>query len=210
MSDKQPFGKDYYDNGPASGLSNYVDYRWLGAPTIAACKRMAEYIGARPGDSIMDVGAAKGYYVRGFRESGFRAFGYDTSTWAVENCDETVREWMFKELPERAFDWIILKDICEHVRHCELAYLVGKLSLMASKGMLVIVPLAKETGGAYLREEDERDSTHVIRWTLIDWIRFLESNAHGFNVNASFHIEGIKPASRAVPHSTGFFTLFRP
>lgn len=207
MSDKQPFTEGYYLRAEGS---NYRNYRWLGEPTIAACKRIAEYIGARPGDSILDVGAALGMYVRGFRESGFRAFGFDVSEWAIANSDETIRQFMTLELPQRAFEWIQLKDVAEHVPDIELSKLVGKLSLMASRGMFFIVPLTKVNGGQYIREEDERDSTHVIRWTLVEWIRFLEDHAPGFNVNASFHIDGIKPASRITSHSTGFFTLFRP
>lgn len=204
------FGADYYLRGPETGLSNYTDYRWLEEKTVPACRKLMEYLGAHPGESVLDVGAARGFYVKALRRLGYRAYGCDVSEWAVSNCDPEVREWMSLTPPERAFDWAHLKDVCEHIPEQELARLVTQLNATITKGMLFIVPLAEFTGGPYLRAEDEMDATHLIRWTLEDWIAFLEDHARGFNVNASFNIHGLKPAAAAKRHSCGFFTLIRP
>lgn len=201
---------DYYLNGPASGLSNYVNYSWKPELTLPACRKIAEYLGARHGDSILDVGCSRGYYVKALRMLSFRAFGFDISEWAIENCDPEVKEWVSNEFPKRAFDWATLKDVAEHLSILHLSQMVTLLNLRITKGMLFIVPLASETNGPYVRREDEQDSTHVIRWTLDDWIAFLEGAAPDFNVNGSYNIHGIKPAAATSRHSCGFLTLIRP
>lgn len=207
---EETFDEAYYMNGLASGKSNYQNYRWMPELTVPACQRIAEYLGARPMERIIDIGCARGYFVKAFRQLGFRAFGHDISRWAIENCDPAVRSWVSNEFPKCSFDWAILKDLAEHVPLDALRELVGKLVNQVSKGMLFIVPLTHEHGGRYVRNEDEMDQTHVIRWTLDDWICFLEHHAPDFNVNASYNIHGIKPAASAVRHSCGFFTLIRP
>lgn len=206
----ETFDADYFLRGPETGKSNYRDYRFLPELTVPACRKVAEYLGMNGEDSIIDIGCARGFYVRGWRELGYRAFGYDISKWAIENCDPKVREWVSNEFPKRAFDWANLKDFAEHVPFQELSKLVESLNDKITKGMLFIVPLSARTGDPYVRAEDELDSTHLNRWTLTDWAEFLEVNAPDFNVNASYNIHGIKSASSQVRHSCGFFTLIRP
>lgn len=208
MSEK--YGEDYYIYGRIKGLSNYTNYRWMPERTVPACKKVMQYLGARPGESIVDIGAALGFYVRAFRELGLRAFGVDISEWALTNSDPLIREFMSRKLPKRAFDWAHLKDLAEHLPVGQLVRLVETLDQRISKGMLFIVPLAVKNGGSYVREEDEWDSTHIIRWTLHEWLCFMEDHAPGFNVNASYDIHGIKPASSLVKRSCGFLTLTRP
>lgn len=204
------FTEDYFMRGKAAGVSNYENYRWLPNLTIPACHRIVAYLGARVHDSFIDVGCSRGYYVRGLRETGMKAFGYDVSEWAIANSDPVVAEWVSSALPRRAFDWALLKDVCEHIERSDLICLINRLHETITKGMLFIVPLARISGGKYVRQEDEMDVTHVNRWTMEDWICFLEEHAPEFNVNASYHIHGIKPASQEVHHSCGFFTLIRP
>lgn len=205
-----PFDRDYFMDGINTGKSNYVEYSWKPLLTIPACQRVAEYLGMRPMDSIVDIGCARGFGVKAWRQLGYRAYGYDISRWAIGNCDPDVTEWVSNEFPSRSFDWANLKDLAEHVPMMELGRMINALSFKITKGMLFIVPLAEKTDGRYIRDEDEMDSTHLIRWTLDDWIDFLERHAPDFNVNASYNIHGIKPAASQVRHSCGFFTLIRP
>ncbi len=203
-----PYDSDYFLNGPGTGKSNYVDYQWRPGLTIPACRKIAQYLGIRNGDSLIDVGCSRGYYVKAFRELGYRAFGYDVSEWAIENCDPDVGEFVGRTLPKRAFDWATCKDVAEHLALGELKSLVSVLNERITRGMLFIVPLARR--GAYVRQEDENDITHIIRMDLDGWISLLEENAPDFNVNGSYNIHGIKPAAAEVWHSCGFLTLIRP
>ncbi len=204
------YGEDYFLRGPQTGQSNYVAYSWRPDLTIPACRKIMHYLGAHAYDSVLDVGCARGFYVKALRQLCYHAYGFDISEWAVSNCDPDVKEFVSNMFPKRAFDWAILKDVAEHIEPKDLFMLISTLNDRLTKGMLIIVPLAHERGGKYMREEDERDVTHVNRWTLNDWITFLEEAAPDFNVNGSFCIHGIKPAASLIKHSTGFLTLIRP
>ncbi len=206
----QVFTHDYFMRGPSSGLSNYVAYSWRPELTVPACRKIAHYLGMAPYESIYEIGCARGFYTKAFRMLCYRAYGYDVSEWAIANCDPDVKEFVSNSFPKRAFDWAFAKDTLEHIDPKDLYLLINTLNDRTTKGMLFIVPLAETRGGRYIREEDERDVTHVNRWTLNDWITFLEEAAPDFNVNASYNIHGIKPAAALAPHSCGFFTLIRP
>lgn len=204
------FGEEYFMRGRETGVSNYTNYSWKPELTIPACQKIKEYLGMRSGESFLDYGCSRGFYVKAMRIIGVKAFGVDVSEWAIKNCDSDVISHVSNTLPKRSFDWAMLKDLCEHLTLKQATDLIGILNDRITKGILVIVPLAKETHGEYIRKEDEQDVTHVIRWTLDGWIKFLENAAPDFNVNASYNIHGIKPASSTVPHSCGFLTLIRP
>lgn len=205
-----PFTEEYYMRGKSAGVSNYENYSWKPELTLPACRKIAQYLGMRDGDSLLDVGCARGFYVKAFRQLGYRAFGFDISEWAITNCDPEVSEFVSNEMPKRAFDFVQLKDLCEHLEINDLEELLVAISQQASRGVLIIVPLSRYMGDQYLRKEDEADSTHVIRWNLDGWIRFLQTCFKDFNVNASYDIHGIKSASTGTPYSCGFFTLIRP
>lgn len=205
-----PFTESYFMRGPEMGVSNYSNYTWKPDLTIPACRKIMHYLGAHQFDSVLDVGCARGYYVKALREICYRSFGFDISEWAIANCDPDVKEFVSNEWPKRAFDWAVLKDCGEHMTTNDLAATMGSLNNQITKGMLVIVPLSFSLGGRYVRAEDEMDSTHIIRWTLDEWVRFLEDNAPDFNVNGSYNIHGIKPCASTSPHSCGFLTLIRP
>lgn len=209
MNRASQFTEDYFLRGPETGLSNYVDYSWR-EETVPACQKIMHYLGAHIFDSLLEIGCARGYYVKALRLLCYRAYGHDISEWAVANCDPEVKSFVSTEYPKRAFDWCLAKDVAEHMDPKELLLLLCKLNDQISKGMLFIVPLSKVRGGDYIRKEDNVDSTHVIRWPLDDWISFFEEAAPGFNVNASYDIHGIKPASTLDRHSCGFLTLIRP
>lgn len=205
-----PFDRAYFMDGVRTGVSNYENYTWKPHLTVPACRKIKEYFGARSGESIVDWGCSRGYYVKGFRAVGLKANGYDISEWAIANCDPEVREMVSNVIPNKAFDWALVKDCGEHMTEAQFESTMTLLHGKISKGMLIIVPLADRTHGPYVREDDEKDKTHILRWTLDDWMSVLETHCPDFNVNASYHIHGIKPASAQVKHSCGFFTLVRP
>ena len=195
------FNADYYLRGPELEISNYHDYRWLPTATLEACAAMMSHLGASYGESVLDFGCARGYYVRALRMLGYEARGCDISRWAVENCDPTVRDYVgFKPTPA---EWLLCKDTLEHVPQDELSCVFYGLLSCAMKGALLIVPLADESG-EYLNPADRRDITHVIRWTLGEWLAFIKSITYR-HVAFTTAISGVKEA--AAPGSCGFITV---
>ena len=211
LAPSETYGEDYYLRGKQMGLSNYEDYRWLPGQTCKHAAHLMRYLKIREGQTVLDVGCSRGYLVKALRWSGIEAYGYDISRWAIENCDEEVKEWVSNELKAepKQYDWITLKDVCEHIEPSELAPLLEKLSAAAKRGLFIVVPLTIFMGGNYIRPEDEADVTHVNRWPLDFWMQYLMHHCPGFTVSVSYYIKGIKECCADHPGGCGFFTITR-
>jgi hypothetical protein len=205
------FNEDYYLRGPQTGVSNYENYRWVGHLTLPMASAMKKWLGVEEGDTLMDIGTARGYLVKAFRMLNIQAYGYDVSKWAIENCDPDVKEFVSTELmcEPMSYDFICMKDCGEHIEYEQLTKIIPRLIKGTRKAMLVIVPLAGESGGKYICPKDEMDATHKIRWTLPEWLNFLQSFDRRMVVSGSYYIPGIKEANTAWENSCGFFTIKR-
>jgi len=206
-----PFTEDYYLRGKEKGLSNYQNYRWLPDQTLPFARHLQWHLGLKSEDVILDHGASRGYLVKALRMNGLNARGMDISEWAVENCDPSVKDCMSTELVTGSmiYDWVISKDCWEHIPEPVLRDLVPALGKSVRKGIFIVVPLTGYTSGRYIRDEDESDPTHQIRFTLPDWLLFLTDLLPEFNVTGSYCIHGIKPAAEQKRQSCGFFTMTR-
>jgi cyclopropane fatty-acyl-phospholipid synthase-like methyltransferase len=204
------FDSDYYLRGKETGKSNYSNYRFLPEETGAYAMHLRNHLFLSPHDTICDFGCARGYLVRVLRNMRMKAIGYDISKWATENCEPSVREYIFNHFPCGLgfFDWIHAKDVMEHIQLTELGKIIAQLSERVKKGIFLIVPLA-DKNGKYIYPPDELDPTHQIRWTLDEWVRFLTKACPDFTVSGSYHMHSLKPASVTHPYSTGFFTIKR-
>lgn len=199
--------------GKAHGVSNYENYTWMPDRTFECCRQIAMYLHMRPGESILDFGCARGYYVRALREMGFKAYGYDISGWAIENADEYAKPFLMPTMSRfglRSIDWIMAKDVLEHISRSQLQMAVFTLMSIAAHGIFIVVPLSAG-GNDYVRREDNEDATHEICWTLDEWLSFLQhcinKGCYQFTVTGGYHVPGIKDSALAFPKSTGFITL---
>lgn len=213
-----PFTEDYYMRGPETGLSNYENYSWKDDRTHAYVLHLARHLGLKSGETILDFGCARGYTVKALRMQGYLAKGYDISEWAIENCDEDVKQHVTNTLQAwpMSFDWVHSKDTFEHIPHDKIEFAIKAVVQMARKGAFFIVPLTQETDGPYIYPADEMDSTHVQRLTLEGWLHLfthvtnqLCGDLYSFTVSGSYHMKGLKAASVDYPFSTGFITIKR-
>lgn len=205
----QVYDEDYYLRGVAKGISNYTDYRWMEERTMAMAKRLIEVMGIRPGDRFLDFGCARGFAVKALRRLGVDAWGSDISKWAVENCDAEVRGYVHNDVQPGGYDHVLLKDLAEHLEPAELLHVIDRLLSIMEKSMLLVVPLSAVKDGPYVREEDNKDVTHIVRWPLEEWLRFLQRPGDEFVLTASWHIPGLKPTSLSSPESCGFIMIRR-
>lgn len=205
------YDKDYYENGPASGKSNYASYRWLPDLTLPMADHARWLLDIRPSDVLYEIGAAKGFFLKALRLRGVQAWGYDPSEYAVANCDPAVSEYLSTklDLPEKGWDVIWSKDVFEHIPEDELNDLVPRLLSATRRLLFIIVPLALQPGGAYGAPMDEMDSTHVIRWTLPCWIEFLQQFSRDFVVSGGYQMPVLKPNCYHYPRAYGFISLRR-
>lgn len=199
------FGEDYYLNGVESGLSNYVDYKWLPELTIPMAKSFIKIFGIKEGDSVLDFGAARGYFVKALMEHGVNAFGVDVSEWAVKNCHEDVVGRVFNNIEDCPlfYDHIFSKDVLEHIPMNELIKILPRLLSACRSSAIFIVPLADSEGGKYIYPNDELDKTHIHRKTLQGWVDLIEPFAKDFTIFVSNKIPTLKKASEEYFGSTG-------
>jgi len=214
----EQFDADYYLRGPQTGKSNYENYHWMEERTIAYAKRMTKHLGATCGQSIHDIGCARGYLVKAMRMIGFIATGHDISKWAISHGDLDVADSIYRskgiphDVSSLRVDWYHCKDVLEHMSSYDIIDLVRHAIGHADRGMLIIVPLVGGDG-EYIYPPDRRDSTHIQKMNLDGWLRFLEKSLEHLNnqitIEASYHIPGLRSASDSYPFSTGFFTIRR-
>ena len=201
----ETFGEDYYMNGIESGVSNYVDYKWLPELTLPMAKSFMDIFGVKKGDTVLDWGCSRGYFVKALQEHHVEAFGVDISEWAIKNCDKDVVGCVFNKLEycPSPFDYIFSKDVLEHIPMDELVKIIPRLLSVCRDAAIFIVPLAKSEGGEYIYPNDELDKTHIHRKTLQGWVDLIEPFANDFTIFVSQKIPSLKKASEQFKGSTG-------
>ena len=178
LSTKILFDEDYYERGLEKGISGYSNYRWMPELTIPMCSMLNEVLGIKQYHRVLDFGCAKGFMVRAMRLLHRKAWGCDSSKYAVAEADTEVRPYISTQMPRGIFDWIIAKDVLEHISYKTINGVINRLS---SKGryLFCVVPLGKD--GHYIVPSYNLDITHQICESLGWWTVLLQS--HGFLVN---------------------------
>lgn len=205
------YDRDYYERGPESGKSLYVNYRWLPELTLPMCTTLLRQLDVGSDDTILDFGCAKGYMVRAFRLLGRVADGVDVSAYAIGSAPQDIAPHLFLIAPDaeiplprgRKYDWGMAKDVLEHVPYEALDGVLRRLR-GACRKMFVAVPLGNN--GRYRVPAYELDVTHIVREDLGWWSEAFRRA--GFSVaSASYRFPGIKENYRRWPRGNGFFVL---
>jgi len=209
----EKYDEEYFEMGTVTGKSCYSNYHWMPEKTIRAVHYLIEYMGLRMGDSLLDFGCAKGYYVKAFRMLGIDAFGVDISEYAISQAPEDVRKYVGKlNGPDETFftgrdyEWFFTKDTLEHMEVEELGNLLADAAKFFPKAFHII-PLGNGTN--FYCPENNNDTTHQIRETYDWWIRTFAFC--GWRLKSfTFQIPGIKEEHyRTHPEGHGFFLLER-
>ena len=216
MTKENFYDKNYYENGVLSKKSLYENYRWLPELTIPLAKEITAIMsdsknaGELKNKTILDFGCAKGFLVKAFRELGHTAFGIDVSQYAISEspveiksyvrCIDLTRdalplEWM-------PIDYIVAKDVLEHLDKEELFKQLSKLRSLSNR-ILVVVPLGD--GKNYYIAEYEQDPSHFIKEDLDWWEKTLKD--HGFNVKGTYEVGDLKSNWKS-HHSKGNGLLY--
>lgn len=197
------YDKNYYECGIETGKSCYNNYRWIPELTIPMGSRLIENLNISLSDKVLDFGCAKGYLVHSFRLLGRECWGYDLSQYAIENSPTEVKPFVTNNLSEittKQFDWVIAKDVLEHVPYEEIQKTLNMFRKI-SKNLFILVPLGRD--GEYEIPAYELDTTHIIREPIDWWTEKME--LAGFEVVQSVHeMPGIKENWKQYIHGNGF------
>ena len=200
------FDREYYEQGTMTGKSLYTNYRWLPELTLPLAHHIAVDCNLDKHQTICDFGCAKGYLVYALRLLGYESYGVDISKYAISKAPKEVNGHVtcIEPLAEFGFyDWIICKDILEHIPYEDIDSQLMMLRNSCKK-MMVMVPLGD--GEKYFIDAYEKDVTHAIRENLDWWIRLFESV--GFKIaKASYEMGPYKENWQIHPTGNGFFML---
>jgi SAM-dependent methyltransferase len=197
------YDQDYYERGLETGKSAYQNYRWIPELTIPLAMTIVDYLGINRGDSVLDFGCGKGYLVKALRLLYRDAWGVDCSSYALSTADANLARHLSPNIDtKRYFDFVIAKDVFEHIETEELSRIL--LNLRFGK-MLVVVPLGDY--GKYEALYNNLDPSHVICENKDWWFGFFYTL--GFHVlSACYRVDGIKDSYYdQYPKAHGFFVL---
>lgn len=207
--DNKTYSADYYERGIESGLSLYTNYRWMPETTLSMAMSYIDYLGLTRDHKVLDYGCAKGFIVKALRLLYRQAWGCDVSEYAVNSSDNDTRQFLRVAnadiiIPfDRSFDFIISKDVFEHLEEMTLTKTLSVM-LEKTKTLFAIVPLGKE--GKYIIPAYEWDVTHIIRKDKDWWASIFENN--GWKIkDFSYYVPGIKESWKNFEHGNGFYLL---
>ena len=212
--DPGTYNFDYFERGPVCGISGYMNYGWMPEMTMRMAHYLIQGLGIERNHKVLDFGCAKGFLVRAFRVLDYDAHGVDVSEYAIKNVDVEVDEYCSlilgtrdPHLFRRDYDWMIAKDVFEHVSESDLRILMERANAHVKK-MFIAVPLAADDdSGKYVIPEYDRDVTHVIAKTMDWWHRLFEDE--GWTVELSdYTFDGCKENwTSSWEKGNGFFIL---
>jgi hypothetical protein len=206
------FDRDYFERGPQTGKSLYRDYRWMPEQTIPYCHHLTVELGIKYGQTLLDFGCAKGFYVQALRLLGYETWGCDISEYATSHCHPDAAQYIFCTNGFRVpvaggsslWDWIHAKDVLEHVKHEDIGHIIENFKITA-KRVFAIVPLGKD--GEWVIPEHAKDVTHRICEPLSWWMDLFQS--HGWAVLGTCNIPKLKNHwHRRYPYGHGYITAW--
>ena len=180
------YNRDYFECGRELKISGYSNYRWLPELTIPSVHCVIDELGiqecrlnGRKGNTVLDFGCAKGYYVKAFRLLMVDCYGCDVSEYALSCADESVKGYLKLSTKDmiipfdRNFDWLIAKDVLEHVLYEHIDETLSEFA-RKSENQFLVIPLGQNS--KYVIGEYEVDISHIIREDVNWWFRKLKSN----------------------------------
>lgn len=179
----QTYDCDYYENGKATGKSNYHDYSWSRLGKYF--QRTAKYIASIFCPSTaLDVGCSKGFLVKGLAECGIDAQGIDPSEYAISEAPADIKErvqiGIAQALPykDNSFDIVTCFDVMENIPETDIPQVLSEM-LRVSKKWLVIRVVTKQL-------PDDVDASHETIRSKDWWIEKIKEAGGNIEPTANY------------------------
>ena len=167
IPDHSFYDEEYFENGIVAGKSGYTNYQWLPDLTIPMAHHLVMGLNLTKQSRVLDYGCAKGYLTRAFRLLGIKAFGVDVSEYALSHCHESVKDYcstLESELyrdPKEDYDYVVAKDVFEHIDSEELPGILRHLSKI-SRSIFIVVPLGTDSqSNKFVIPAYHMDTSHI-------------------------------------------------
>jgi SAM-dependent methyltransferase len=197
------YNADYYERGNELGISGYSHYRWMPELTIPMAYTIIRHLNIEPHETILDFGCAKGYLVHAFRLLHHKAWGYDISDYALGQAPQEVKQFIGNKLPDTKFDWIIAKDVFEHIEYKNITRLLKNLRPKTKK-LFCVVPLGN--GKKYTVPSYNNDITHRIKENAEWWMDTFEKAGYGI-LEYNYRVQHLKENYAQWEHGNLFLSV---
>lgn len=208
------FDEEYYERGAVTGISGYRDYSWMPELSIKMAHFMINHLPIQEHETVLDFGCAKGYLVRALRILEIAAYGVDVSKYAIDqtppdvrHCCDHVEGCHDPRLFARHYNWMVSKDVFEHVPEPELRVLLENAYKHVDK-IYTIIPLGKDNvSNRFVVPSYDHDVTHITVKTKTWWANLFRE--HGWEtVSFNYSLRGVKDQwTGAYSKGNGFFLL---
>lgn len=154
------FGFEYFDGGRQYGYGGYrYDGRWR-----PFAEDLIAHYGLKPGDRVLDIGAAKGFLVKDFMDAlpGLEAQGIDVSQYAIDHAMPEVRDRLrignAVELPfeDKSFDLVVSINTLHNLRIYDLARALREMERVSRGGKFMVADSYR----------NEREKVNLLYWQI--------------------------------------------
>lgn len=207
------YNEDYFECGSILGISGYINYSWMPELTIRMAHHLIQNLNIKRDETVLDYGCAKGFLVKALRLLDIQASGVDVSQYAISEAPHQVSQFCHhitgvddESCYETNYDWLISKDVFEHIDEQDLNILLTKAQDSIRK-MFVAIPLGKESAEGFVIPNYDQDITHITIKPLQWWKDLFTSN--GWKISyVDYVFPGIKENWTAIsPKGNAFFIL---
>ena len=213
---KSKFDEDYFERGRVKGISGYMNYTWMPELTIRMAYYMISKLPIFEDQKVLDFGCAKGFLVRAFRILDIECYGVDISDYAIKHTDTEVKNYCWKTegcsdeiIFKKEYDWMIAKDVFEHIPEYELRKLLtgAKQSI---KKIFAVIPLGiDDNSDKFIIPDYHNDVTHITIKDIKWWIKLFTS-CGWIAEKAEKNFSGVKENWTDIwPEGNAFFVLSR-
>lgn len=177
--DPSIYDEKYFEAGIQNKISSYSGYEFEERYNQNAKDLIDEF---KP-QKVLDVGCAKGFLVKGFKNNNVYAVGCDISEYAISKCPEDIKNYVavasitnLAGYRSGAFDLVIAYDVLEHLTDKQLELAIEELKRTCSKDGVVSIQTPPK------KEDWDNDVTHINIKSLQDWIKlFVKHGLRPFN-----------------------------
>lgn len=140
---------------------------------------MAEPLGIRPGDRVLDIGCGVGLLVEQFGKLGYEAIGVDVHKTAIDlsvcprRCS-LVTSTAQLNYPDGYFDLVVSREVLEHISGIEIDACISEWRRIGKGAMVHVIAVAERGYSA------TQDPTHINVRPQAWWIDKFRS--HGYSV----------------------------
>lgn len=171
------FGKEFFDGDRKNGYGGFTYQSRFWQPVVPTFQ---DFYRLNAGDSVLDVGCAKGFMLHDFKEliPGIKVAGIDISDYAIAHAMDDVKPFVQVAnatklpYPDKSFDLVISINTVHNLERDDLAKALQEIERVSRRGSYITVD-------AYRTEDEKR---RMYNWNLTaktimsvdEWVQFFK------------------------------------